>query len=128
MQYLKAKLFLLVILFIWGGSAFLRVEIPLADFELWGWHVYALATVLRFAPNKAAQRWGLSFWMWTDQGVNVMLGGNEDVTVSSKVGYMTEQGSKTAAVMALVIDFFWYLVTGQKSHCINAIERDEEHY
>lgn len=128
MQYIKAVFFLLSILVIWVGSAFLHIDIPFTDFTLWGWHLYLAATLLRFMPNKAMRRWGLSFWMWTDQGVNVLLGGNEDVTVSSKVGYKAEQSSKTATAMALVINFFWYLGTGQKNHCINAIERDEVHY
>lgn len=128
MYYLKAKLFLLLILFIWVGSAFLRVETPLDGFELWGWHLYALATVLRFSPNAAAKRWGLSFWLWTDQGINVILGGNEDVTVSSKVGFMAEQGSKTAQVMAGVIDLLFKFAVGQDNHCQASIERDEEHY
>ena len=128
MHLVKAKLFLLLILVIWGGSAFLHTDIPFTDFTLWGWHLYLLATVLRFMPNEAMKRWGQSFWMWTDQGVNVILGGSEDVTVSSKIGFKQESGSKTAHVMALVINFFWYLGTGQSNHCISAIERDEEHY
>ena len=87
-----------------------------------------LATALRFAPNAAMRRWGLSFWLWTDQGVNVILGGNEDVTVSSKVGYMAEQGSKTAQAMAAVIDLLFKLAVNQDNHCQASIERDEEHY
>ena len=128
MTTIKAVLFLITILLVWVGSAFLHTDIPFTDFTLWGWHLYLLATVLRFMPNEAMKRWGQSFWMWTDQGVNVILGGSEDVTVSSKVGYKAEQGSKTATAMALVINFFWRVGTGQKNHCINAIERDEEHY
>lgn len=128
MHYIKAKLLLALILVIWVGSAFSHIDIPFTDYSLWGWHLYLIATLLRFMPNKAMNRWGLSFWLWTDQGVNVILGGNEDVTVSSKVGYKQLNGSKTAHVMALIINFFWYLGTGQKNHCIEAIEYDEEHY
>ena len=128
MHYIKAKLLLIAILLIWIGSAFLHMDIPFTDFTLWGWHMYLVATVVRFIPNKLCQRWGLSFWMWTDQGVNVILGGNEDVTVSSKVGYMAEQGSKTAAAMAKVIDLLFKLAVNQDNHCAVSIERDEEHY
>lgn len=128
MSNIKAKLLLLLILVIWGGSAFLHVDIPFTDFTLWGWHLYVLATILRFAPNDTMNRWGLHFWLWTDQGVNVILGGNCDVTVSSKVGYRKLNGSKTAIAMASVIDFFWELATGLENHCVSAIEHDEEHF
>jgi hypothetical protein len=128
MHYIKAKLFLLLILTIWVGSGFLHIDIPFTEFTLWGWHVYVLATALRFAPNAAMRRWGLSFWLWTDQGVNVILGGNEDVTVSSKVGYLQETGSKTAHTMALVINLLFKLAVNQDNHCKASIERDEEHY
>lgn len=128
MHYVKAFLLLSSILSLWVFSATLHSTIPFTDIELYAWHVYVVATVCCFSPWAKARRWGVAYWMWTDQGVNVFHGGDEDVTVSSKVGERQEKGSETATVMALVINFFWRLVTGQKNHCISAIERDEEHH
>ena len=128
MDKIKAYLFLISITLVWVSSAFFKFDVPFTDFTIWGWHLYLIATVFRFSKQPKLERWGTSFWMWTDQGVNVIHCGNEDVTVSSKVGYRKLNGSKTALVMAAVIDFWWYVVTGQKNHCVGAIEHDEEHY
>lgn len=128
MHRLRAFLLLLSILTLWVASGFLHFDIPFTNYSLYAWHVYLFATLCRFIPHPFFKRFNRAFWMWTDQGVNVFHGGNEDVTVSSKVGYREEQGSKTAATMAAVINSLWYIGTGQKNHCISAIERDEEHY
>jgi hypothetical protein len=71
-------------------------------------------------------RYGL--WISQDQLVNAILGGNPDVTVSSKVGYMALQGSATATYMAKVIDWLFYVAVGQSDHCYVSIEKDEKHY
>lgn len=78
---------------------------------------------------KAWKSYRYSFWIWQDQGVNViMTGGNPDVTVSSKIGYMAEQGSKTAQYMARFVDWVFYVTIKQRNHCRASIEYDEEHY
>tara|TARA_R110000772_G_scaffold144025_2_gene253589 strand:- start:3856 stop:4146 length:291 start_codon:yes stop_codon:yes gene_type:complete len=73
-------------------------------------------------------RYTYGLWIAQDQLVNAIHAGNPDVTVSSKVGYMAEQGSATAQCMEVVIDWLFYKAVKQKNHCRVSIEKDEEHY
>lgn len=114
LSWLKAKFILLVIAIVWGYLILVMAPIQIP--------VTMLGTLKRF------KRYRWAFYIAQDQAVNAILGGNPDVTVSSKVGYMAEQGSKTAKAMAVVIDFLFYVAVGQKDHCAESIERDEEHY
>lgn len=124
----KAKLLLLSILIVWIGSAFLHWDIPYTDYSFYLGYVYISATLAVLSGNARLKRRGRAWWMITDQAVNVVHGGNEDVTVSSKVGYMASKGSDTAQAMEKAINAFWYLIFKQKDHCNKAIERDEVHY
>ena len=117
MKWLKAKVFLLSIVAVWSALLFLTWR---------GWFQIVI-TILAW-PIKALRRYRYSLWIAQDQDVNTMHNGNPDITVSSKVGYMAEQGSKTATAMAKVIDFLFYISIGQKNHCAVSIERDEVHY
>lgn len=69
-----------------------------------------------------------NYWLAQDQKVNAFIfGGNPDVTVSSKVGYLSASGDKTAKGMEYFIDFLFYVAVGQKNHCRESIEWDEKH-
>ena len=85
-------------------------------------------TLLRAKRNTRLGRYTYGLWIAQDQLVNAIHAGNPDVTVSSKVGYMALQGSKTAQLMERVIDWLFYVVAGQKNHCFVSIEQDEKHY
>lgn len=115
MQFIKAKLLLLSVALVW-----LYILIALAPL--------ILPVTLLAIPIKAIRRYRYSLWISTDQLVNAIHNGNPDVTVSSKVGYMAEQGSKTAKAMAVAIDLLFKLAVNQDNHCQVSIERDEEHY
>lgn len=122
MIWLKAKLLLLSVALIW---AFFIYSV---------WEIQLVITLLGIIPSKVLRGLRYGFWIVQDQMVNVVVSafmlrvGNPDVTVSSKVGYMAEQGSKTAKAMAVVIDLLFKLAVGQENHCAVSIERDEEHY
>lgn len=78
--------------------------------------------------NKRLRKYRYNFWIWQDQGVNMFLGGNPDVTVSSQVGYMAHvENNKTAQRMAKFIDAGFKVFTGQIDHCKASIEHDEDH-
>ena len=62
-----------------------------------------------------------------DQNANTVLGGDLDITVSSRVGYNAQRGNPVAINMELVIDFLFKVTTGQIGHCRASIERDERH-
>ena len=115
MHFMKAKLLLLSVAVVW--AYIIIVLLPIM-----------LPVTLLAIPFEGLRRYRYAMWISTDQLVNAIHNGNPDITVSSKVGYMAEQGSKTATTMAAVINSLWYIGTGQRNHCIKAIERDEEHY
>ena len=115
MHFLRAKLLLLSVTLVW--LYILIVLLPII-----------LPVTLLAIPVKGLRRYRYSLWISTDQLVNAIHNGNPDVTVSSKVGYMAEQGSKTAKAMAVVIDLLFKVAVGQDNHCYASIERDEEHY
>jgi hypothetical protein len=53
-----------------------------------------------------------------DQLINVILGGDEDETMSSRLGKDKRRGRKFACFLCKVLDLF------EKDHCEKAIERD----
>ena len=74
------------------------------------------------------KRWRYNMLIGQDNGINAFFfNGNPDISISSRVGWMAENGSKTARYMAVVIDFMFYISIGQENHCHVSIERDEDH-
>jgi hypothetical protein len=63
-------------------------------------------------------------WIGQDQLVNVIHNGDPDHTISGRVGHMSLQGSKTAAVMERIIDWMFYVAIKQEQHCRKSIEWD----
>ena len=114
---MKSIFFLVLVGVVWAALIILMspFQVPLT----------ILAAVFE---NKRLQKYRYNFWIWQDQGVNMLLGGNPDVTVSSQVGYMAHvEGNKTAKEMAVVIDFGFRVFAGQNDHCRVSIEHDEDH-
>lgn len=123
MKWFKAKLFLILIALVWGALIYTV------------WPLQLALTVIGALPIKALRDLRYRFWIWQDNGVNVLVSfiatgeaGNPDVTVSSKVGMMSEQGSRTARYVEIVIDWLFLVAVGQRDHCKVSIERDEIHY
>ena len=85
-------------------------------------------TLLGRSRDTRIGRYTYGLWIGQDQLVNAIHAGNPDVTVSSKVGYMALNGSKTAQSMAVIIDWLFYKAVKQESHCQESIEKDEVHY
>ena len=115
LTWIKAKFLLLSVAIVW-----LYILIALC------WLI--IPVTIAAIKFESLRRFRYSLWIATDQLVNAIHNGNPDVTVSSKVGYMAEQGSKTAIAMAYVIDLLFYIAIGQENHCAVSIERDEEHW
>jgi hypothetical protein len=115
MKWLKAKFILLTVAIVW--LFFIVVMLPLQ----------LPVTVLAW-PIKPLRGYRYKIWIAQDQLVNAILNGNPDVTVSSMVGYMSLNGSKTARHMERVIDWLFYIAIGQENHCRESIEYDEDHY
>ena len=115
MHFIKAKFLLISVAVAW---AYILIALsPLI-----------LPVTLLAIPFESLRKYRYALWISTDQLVNAIHFGNPDVTVSSKVGYMAEKGSKTAKAMAVAIDLLFKLAVNQDNHCQASIERDEEHY
>lgn len=63
----------------------------------------------------------LSLWISVDQTVNATIFGNEDNTMSGRIGALSKSGNATAIELEKFVDFLFY-----KGHCKDAIERDEK--
>lgn len=112
-----ALLYLFFVGFVW-----LLLILLMSPFQV---PLTVLGTILK---NERLHKYRYNFWIWQDQGVNAILGGNPDVTVSSQVGYMAHiENNRTAKGMAKFIDFGFKFATGQLDHCRASIEMDEDH-
>ena len=114
MARLKAKLLLLSVALVWLFFIIVMspIQLPVTVLAIW------------FKPLRGYR---YKLWISQDQLVNAIHNGNPDITVSSRIGWMAEQGSKTATAMAKVVDFLFYIAIGQRDHCRVSIERDEDH-
>ena len=114
LSLIKSKILLLSIALVW--LFFIVVMSPLQ-----------LPLTLLAWPFKSLRSYRYKVWIAQDQLVNAIFNGNPDITVSSRIGWMAEQGSKTAIYMAKVVDWLFYVAIGQVNHCRVSIERDEDH-
>ena len=73
------------------------------------------------------KQWRYNLWISDDQNVNAMLGGDRDITVSSRVGFNAKRGNEIALKMEKVIDLLFKITINQDNHCRASIERDETH-
>ena len=124
-SWLTAKVLLITIAIVWSGMWFLHLDI--CGVTVYVGEVQAVITLLGLTNSSHLKRLSKQFWLVQDQMVNVIFLGNAGVAVSSKVGTLTLMGSKTAGYMAVVIDFLFYIATGDKNHCVENIQHDEEH-
>lgn len=112
---IKSILFLLAILGVWGYLIYTV------------WELQLFITVLPWIiPNQKLVNLRYSFWIWQDQGVNVLFLGKPDETVSSRVGMLFLKLSGTAIYVRAVIDWIFYIAIQQINHCVASIEWQEQ--
>jgi hypothetical protein len=63
-----------------------------------------------------AKRWAMNWIIWLDEGVNVLLGGAENETVSARAGRAKAAGKRWGCVLCGLLDRI------QKGHCENAMQ------
>lgn len=112
--WIKAKFFLLSIATVW--LFFIIVMSPLQ-----------LPVTMLAIKVSRLRGYRYKLWISQDQLVNAIHNGNPDITVSSRIGWMAERGSRTASAVAVVVDWLFYIAIGQVNHCRASIERDEDH-
>lgn len=71
--------------------------------------------------GKEGIRWRIRIAMGWDQLVNTFFNGSEDETISSRVGRGAAAGKFRYRILGAAIDMLFYLITGQKNHCRDAI-------
>lgn len=71
-------------------------------------------------PKSKLKVYFLNILVSIDQFLNTITGGDEDETVSSRVGKMAENNSKFGLFMEKIIDYMF-----GKGHCRKHIENDE---
>lgn len=70
-------------------------------------------------PGRPILSYFRRLFVAADQLVNVVFGGNEDETISSRIGKDARRGKAFACVLCRVLDWM------DPHHCEKAIERDE---
>ena len=114
MAWIKAKLLLLSVALTW-----LLAIVVMSPLQL--------PVTLLAIPFHRLRRYRYKLWISQDQLINAIHNGNPDITVSSRIGWMAKNGSRTAAAMAVVVDWLFYVAIGQVNHCRASIEWDEDH-
>ena len=71
-----------------------------------------------YIPGKPILTYFRRLFVATDQLVNVIFGGDEDETVSSRLAKDAKRGRKFACVLCQLLDLL------DRDHCDKAIERD----
>jgi len=89
--------------------------------SLKGWYKILIAFISIFIVKL--RPYALKIWISDDQDMNAILNGNEDHTISGRVGYMAWKYKTKEWLRAqkIINTLFWF----QKNHCYNSIEWDE---
>ena len=71
------------------------------------------------------RRWLYSLFLAQDHLVNVILGGHYLTTVSSQLGKLRQDGSRTGTVAADFVDWLFYVARKEIRHCDNAMQASD---
>jgi hypothetical protein len=122
-EWCFASVYLVLIVYFWGMSTLVKLPVILPVFlmskftdksEVLGKQVYW-------------GKWAYNMFISDDQSANTVLGGDRDITVSSRVGFNAKEGNPIALRMEIVIDYLFYVFAKQENHCRVSLEIDEKH-
>jgi hypothetical protein len=108
MTNIKAKVFLLLIGAIWGSLILIMLPILVVSFL--------------YDKRRPDINWLYSLLLSQDHITNAILGGHYLTTISSLLGHLRLQGSKTGTAVANVVDLGFYVTIGQENHCTVSME------
>lgn len=115
-SFLKSLFVLLLIGLVWGSLILVMGPLQTAS------GIAARIDKHRFGP------WNYSIWIIQDCLVNVILGGSHKVTVSSKIGWMSQQGhGNTVKWVEKFVNWGFKVAVGQDNHCQASIEPEDNH-
>jgi hypothetical protein len=72
-----------------------------------------------YVPGRPILSYFRRLFVATDQLLNVILGGHEDETISSRIGKDARRGKEFACVLCRILHWI------DRDHCEKAIEKDE---
>lgn len=93
---MKALLALLSIVLVWGSLVLIMWPFQLVSFIL-------------SRVSDEFKPWNYSVWILQDVAVNVIHGGSHKVTVSSKIGWMSQQGYSGAKPIEKLVNWIWVI-------------------
>lgn len=73
----------------------------------------------------SVRRYFLNLLIALDQGINTLIGGDPDETISSRVGRASLAGRRRARIAESIIDWLFMLLGDGPGHCQRNIEWDE---
>jgi hypothetical protein len=114
MYWLKSKIALLLIGAIWGSFIILMLPLMLIAFAY-----------DKTAGTHSARGWLYSLLIAQDHLTNATLGGHYLTTISSLLGHLKQSGSKTGTITARLVDLGFRIATGERNHCVNAMQSDD---
>lgn len=80
-----------------------------------------LTFLLPAGQCRTGKEWRRRIMYGWDQLANTWFRGNEDETISSRVGRGAVAGKWRYLALEKLIDFVFFFITGQKSHCRESI-------
>lgn len=108
MHFIKSRFFLLLIGLNWGS--FIILMLPL------------LLIAYLYDKKRSGINWLYSILLAQDHLTNAVMGGHFLTTISSMLGYLREQGSRTGTLAANFVDWGFQLAIGQLNHCTESME------
>jgi len=122
-NWIAAILLLLLVVYFWLAFALVKLPVLLPAFVI---SKFTDESII-FNTRVHWKKYVYNMVVGDDQNTNTALGGDRDITISSRVGYNASKGNKIALNMELIINFLFKIFIGQYDHCRASIERDEKH-
>ncbi len=114
MNWLKAKIGLLIISIVW--LSLIVVCLPV------------MLVALIYDKKRADIDWLYSLFLAQDFLVSAILGNHHNTTISALLGHMKTKGSKTGTLMAKVVDLLFKIARNEDEHCVNAMKPTDVYY
>lgn len=114
MNWLKAKIALLIIAIVWGSL--IIPAIPL------------MTTALIYDKKRLRIEWLYSLFLAQDYLVSAILGNHHNTTISALLGQLKTEQSKTGTLVANVVDWLFWIARKERNHCVNAMRDTDVYY
>jgi hypothetical protein len=114
MNWLKAKLALIIIAIVW--ASLIIACLPL------------MLVALIYDKKRKNIDWLYSLFLAQDYLTSSILGNHHNTTISSLLGQLKTEQSKTGTIVANIVDWLFKIARNERDHCINAMKPDDVYY